>query len=40
VTYHPDSRYWSIQLIETGIFLAAGLALIGFAAWWVMRRVE
>jgi hypothetical protein len=40
VTYHPDSRYWSFQLIETGIFLAVGLALIGFAAWWVMRRVE
>jgi hypothetical protein len=40
VTYHPDSRYWSFQLIETGIFLGVGLALIGFAAWWVMRRVE
>jgi hypothetical protein len=40
VTYHPDSRYWSFQLIETGIFLGVGLVLIGFAAWWVMRRVE
>ena len=40
VTYHPDSRYWSFQFIETGIFLGVGLVLIGFAAWWMIRRVE
>jgi hypothetical protein len=38
--YHPESHYWPLQLVETGIFLGVGLALIGFAAWWVLRRVE
>jgi hypothetical protein len=40
VTYHPDSHYWPLQLAETGLFLAAGLALIAFAAWYLLRRVE
>lgn len=40
ITYHPESHYWPLQLIETGLYLAAGLALIGFAAWYLMRRVE
>lgn len=39
-SFQPASRYWPLQLIETGIYLAAGLALLGFAAWYVMRRVE
>jgi hypothetical protein len=39
-TYHPASHYWPLQLIETGIFLAAGIALIAFAAWYLLRRVE
>jgi hypothetical protein len=38
--YHPDSHYWSLQLAETGIFLVAGLVLLGFAAWYLLRRVE
>jgi hypothetical protein len=40
MSYHPDSHYWPLQLLETGLFLALGAALIGFAAWWVLRRVE
>ncbi|MCC6792244.1 MAG: hypothetical protein IT336_11175 [Thermomicrobiales bacterium] len=40
MSYHPDSHYWPIQLIETAIFAGVGLMLIGFAAWWIMRRVE
>jgi hypothetical protein len=39
-TFHPASRFWSFQLIETGIYLAAAFALIGFAAWYLLRRVE
>ena len=29
VTYQPSSHYWPLQALETGIFLAAALALIG-----------
>lgn len=39
-TYHPASHYWPLQLVETGLYLAAGAALIGFAAWYVLRRIE
>lgn len=40
VTYHPNSHYWPLQLIESGLFLGAALALIGFSAWYILRRVE
>jgi hypothetical protein len=33
ITYQPASRYWSLQWIETGIFLALALALAGFCFW-------
>jgi hypothetical protein len=38
VTYQPASRFWPLQLIETGIylFLAAGLAWL--CTWQVRRR--
>jgi hypothetical protein len=36
--FEPASRFWTMQLVETGLFAAAGLALIGFAAWWTDRR--
>lgn len=39
-TYQPDSRFWQIQGIETGIFVAAALVLLGIAAWWTVRRVN
>ncbi|MDQ3045160.1 MAG: hypothetical protein M3R06_08435 [Chloroflexota bacterium] len=38
--YHPESHYWPLQLMETGLFLVGGAALLGFAAWYVVRRVE
>ena len=38
VTYEPLSRYWTLQWYETGIFLAAALALAGFSLWRVARR--
>lgn len=39
-TYHPASHYWSLQLIETGIFSAAAIALIAFSVWYLLKRVE
>src|SRR5262249_53803417 len=35
VTYQPASRYWALQWYETGIFLAAALALAGSCFWWI-----
>ncbi len=39
-TYQPDSRFWPIQGIETGILAAAAVALLGIAAWWAARRIS
>ena len=39
-TYQPDSRFWHLQGIETGIFAAAAIALLGIAAWWTVRRIN
>ena len=38
ITYEPASRYWPIQWIETGIFLALALTLAGFCFWRLGRR--
>jgi hypothetical protein len=38
VTYQPASRYWLFQSYETGIFLAAALALLGLCVYWLRRR--
>ena len=38
ITYQPASRYWPLQEIETGIFLALAVALAGFCFWWLGRR--
>jgi hypothetical protein len=38
VTYQPPSRFWALQWYETGIFLAAALALAGLCFWWMGRR--
>jgi hypothetical protein len=40
LTYQPADRYWTFQLIETGIFLALALALAGCCFWWVRRRIS
>jgi hypothetical protein len=39
VEYHPASRYWPFQAIETATFLAAALLLAGFALWRIPRGV-
>jgi hypothetical protein len=38
ITYEPASRYWPLQWIETGIFMALALALAGFCFWRLGRR--
>jgi hypothetical protein len=38
VAYQPPSHYWPLQALETAIFLAAALALIGATVWRVGRR--
>ncbi len=38
VTYQPPSHYWPLQALETGIFLAAGSALLGATVWRIGPR--
>jgi ABC-type transport system involved in multi-copper enzyme maturation permease subunit len=38
ISYLPTSRYWPLQWIETGIFLALALALAWFCFWRLNRR--
>ena len=40
VTYQPASRYWPLQWYETGIFVAAAVALVGLCFWLVRRRLN
>ncbi|MCF2532198.1 transporter [Yinghuangia soli] len=39
VTYQPAGNFWSLQWAETGLYLGLALALTGFCAWWIRRRV-
>ena len=39
VTYQPASRYWPLQWLELGVFLAAA-ALLAAACAWRVRRIE
>ncbi|MET7418947.1 ABC transporter permease subunit [Dactylosporangium sp. NPDC005555] len=38
-TYQPIERFWTFQLIETGIFAGLAATALGFAAWWVVRKL-
>lgn len=38
LTYQPASRFWALQWYETGILVAAAIALAWFCAWWIRRR--
>lgn len=38
VAYQPASRFWPFQWAETGVFLAAALALCAFTFWWLRRQ--
>ncbi|MEV8435594.1 hypothetical protein [Streptomyces chartreusis] len=37
VTFHPQSHFWPLQLVETGILLAVA-ATATLAAFWLLRR--
>jgi hypothetical protein len=37
VTYQPASRFWPVQLIGGGIYLAIAVTAVGFA-WWLLHR--
>jgi hypothetical protein len=39
VTYQPASRYWTLQAIETGIFLALAGLLAAGSFWWLRHRI-
>jgi hypothetical protein len=38
VGYQPPSHYWPLQALETAIFLAVAVALIGVTLWRLQRR--
>ena len=38
VTYQPDSRFWTFQWMEAGIFVLLAAALVGFTVWRVMSH--
>jgi ABC-type transport system involved in multi-copper enzyme maturation permease subunit len=38
ISYLPTSRYWPLQWIETGIFMALALVLAWFSFWRLGRR--
>jgi hypothetical protein len=40
VVYQPESRFWPLQLTETGLFVGLAAILILFAAWWTRRRTS
>jgi hypothetical protein len=37
VDYHPASRFWTLQAIETGLLLGLALLLTGFCFWRIRR---
>jgi hypothetical protein len=40
VEYHPLDRFWTFQLIESGIFVGAALLLFAFAVYRIRRRLS
>jgi len=38
VSYLPASRFWTLQLIEGGLYLAIAVAALGTAVWLLHRR--
>ena len=40
VRYHPSSRYWAFQWLETAIYLALSGILTAFGLWRIRRRVS
>ncbi|GAA2624369.1 hypothetical protein [Streptomyces vastus] len=39
VVYQPAGNFWPLQWAETGFYLGLAVALVGFCAWWIRRRL-
>ncbi|MGA9596074.1 MAG: ABC transporter permease subunit [Acidimicrobiia bacterium] len=39
VVYQPASRFWPLQWVETGVYLAMSSILAALCLWWVRRRL-
>ena len=39
-TYQPESRYWTFQWIELGLFMVFAFLLAAASTWWVRRRLS
>ncbi|MEV0716184.1 ABC transporter permease subunit [Asanoa sp. NPDC050611] len=39
VVYHPDSQFWTLQWIETGVFLTLAAILAAVSFYWLRRRL-
>jgi hypothetical protein len=39
IVYHPASRFWTFQAIETALFLVLAAALLAVTVYWVQRRI-
>jgi hypothetical protein len=37
--YQPGSRYWTFQGIESAIFFALAVGLVGLSLWWLRNRI-
>ncbi|MPZ83627.1 MAG: ABC transporter permease [Actinophytocola sp.] len=40
LTYHAPTRFWPFQWVESGIYTALALCLVGFCFWWIRRRLS
>lgn len=40
VAYQPANRYWALQWLETGIFVALAALAIAGCYWWIARRAR
>jgi hypothetical protein len=40
VEYHPNDRFWTLQAIESGIYMAAALPLLAVALYRIRRRLS
>jgi hypothetical protein len=38
VSYIPAGRFWTVQLIDGGLFLVVAVAALGTAIWLLHRR--
>ncbi|HEV7962906.1 MAG TPA: ABC transporter permease [Actinoplanes sp.] len=38
LVYQPAERFWALQWLEAGVFLALTALLVAFGFWWLRRR--